>query len=208
MKPCTPSSRFSNTNLTSIARELRRQPNHVELAPPVRRKLEQVAAEADGGCRDVDERILLRRLLRERQIAEVLHSIRSSTCQYCHRRGDLITYPIKRVMALLSRCRIQEQTELACRSCACRRLAQSSAVSLLAGWWSPSGIRATPYAVYTNLRTLLQEVSEARVNWRFDAWRSPLARAEKLRPYAKQLSDPRPILPLTEVEPLEWGSPT
>ena len=193
MNPFEPSTRFSYFNLFSIARELRHQYNCIELTPPLRRKLEQAVLEVEGDRSDLSDRIALRRLLRERQISEVLHGIRTSTCQYCRRQGDLVTYQLKRVTASPLRQRIHEQTELACRSCARGRLAKSSAVSLIAGWWSPAGARATPYAVFTNLRTLVVELSEAEVNWLLRAGRT-------LRGWLG--------LPLADAEPVEWGSPT
>ena len=203
MNMVKPSTRFSYSNLFSIARELRHQPNCIELTPPVRRKLEQAVLEVEGHRGELGERILLRRLLHERQISEVLQGIRTSTCQYCHRQGDLVTYQLKRVTASPLRQRIHEQTELACRSCARVRLAKSSAVSLVAGWWSLAGAQATPYAVFTNLRTLVLELSEAEVDWLLGAYRKVRSWIDVLVPPGKDTHNVASSAQLMEVEPSE-----
>ncbi len=109
--------------------------------------------------------ILARRALDELRLTEVLHCIRTSTCQYCRKEGKLLPYKLKKVTSYVVRQHIKEQDEFACRGCARSRLTRSSLHSLVAGWWSLAGARATPYAIFCNLRTVVLDLSEAEVNW-------------------------------------------
>ncbi|WP_104420284.1 hypothetical protein [Neolewinella xylanilytica] len=139
---------------------MRKHPKRIELTSQLRRKLELAVLE--GGVADG---ILTNQALDELRLAEVMRCIRTSTCQYCQRAGQLMPYKRRKVTALVFRQRIEERPEFACRSCALTRLTLSSLHTLFAGWWTVAGARATPYALYSNLKTVVLELSEAEMQW-------------------------------------------
>ncbi|WP_116107839.1 hypothetical protein [Lewinella sp. IMCC34191] len=158
-------TRFSYTNLFTVSRILRKQPKQIELTPQLRCKLESAYLETGGADAPPVDRPFLRRAQEEWKFQEVMECIRTSTCQYCRREDELISYKIRKVTALVIRHRIGDRTEFACRKCACRRLAASTLQTCMTGWWSPGGLSATPYSIFRNAQTLLLELSRAEMQW-------------------------------------------
>ncbi|MGB3798408.1 MAG: hypothetical protein WA952_01265 [Lewinella sp.] len=164
MKPIE-TTRFSYSSLFTVSRLLRKQPKRIELTPHLRRRLENAFLEQEETDDPLHDSIALRRALEKMRLSEVMQSIRSSTCHYCHREDDLVSYTHRRVTAYVVQHRIHEKSEIACQGCARRRLLKSTAHSLVAGWWTITALRATPYAVFCNLHTVIRELSGAKVSW-------------------------------------------